>query len=210
MKAGYDVHMNNDKAFKHCIDYNLLKFFIDIGTDIKSSGEAWVGNFLNSYYRDKAGVLKLMFGNGLDPETNGGIIIQYACTSMYLELFQLLDDLGIDLKRYEKTMVPLIGIHGLCYMTEEDSERKIPNSLKILQILSKLGFNFKSLSNHFIRCTIRNHDARTLVFMFENGVDVNSVVNSLIDYDISSSNKIQTFNTLISNGIDINKAIALI
>jgi hypothetical protein len=202
--GGYDIHMDNSKAFKHCTNYELLQYFIKIGTDVKIYGEEWVSNFLESDHDNEAQTLKLMFDNGLSPKTNGGVLIHWACSHLVFSVIQLLDQYGVNFKEYEKSIIPTLGIQsktGLPVYKLDQLE-----NLEILKIFWKHNCNLNLLAHRFIEVIIESHYYQILEWMFNNGIDIGKIYKETPD----NPDKIRTFNVLVKNGIDLNDALRFI
>jgi hypothetical protein len=204
VEAGYDIHMDNSRAFKRCIKYELLKYFIETGADIKAHSEEWVGNFLESNPSVLgANTLKLMFDHGLSPVTNGGALVQWACSNLIFSIIELLDQYGVNFKEYENMIIPELGIHAKTGNPHKQIE--IVN-LEILKILWKHNCNLNLLDHQFIQTIIKSHYFQTLEWMFDNGIDIGKIYKEAPD----NPDKIRTFNVLVKNGIDLNDALRFI
>jgi hypothetical protein len=213
VEAGYDIHMDHSRAFKCCTNCELLKYFIEMGTDIKAYGEEWVSNFLESdsfdnkaqtfSFDNKAQTLKLMFDHGLSPVTNGGVLVQWACSNLIFSIVQLLDQYGVNFKEYEKQIIPGLGIQA---GTGRPYKQFETISLEILKILWKHNCNLNLLNVKFIQNIIEDYQYQTLEWMFNNGIDIEKIYKEPPD----NTDKIGTFNVLVKNGISVNDALRFI
>lgn len=200
---GYDIHMNEDQAFKICFVYEILEYFIEIGTDIKTHGKEWLTNFLNQTNvkdHDIHKILNLMLHNGLHSEDNIQMIIKHASKATDADFLKILEDNGIELVKYESSILTL-AFDGF------DKLYSVPDTLEFLKIIHKHGCNLKLINKNFIIRIIQFHQFKSLEFLFENGVDVNyAIVEPHLDNDFYDS-RLETFKTLVKNGIDPEKAL---
>lgn len=197
VKIGYDIHMNNDMGFKHCMNLELLKYFVTIGVDIQAHSTDWLNNFDKNCYFKRGEVLRYMMTRGLDIETNCDVILGHAVSLLDLEILQMLDEHQVSFKERES----LIGLHSSQIY---GSLRDNPPCLEVLQILHKNGCNLNCLHESFIQLLVRWHRFSALKFLCEIGVDI---VKKLDDIPKEATPTYETFKVLIENGVDVQKVL---
>ena len=204
IKAGYDIHMQNGLAFKHCMNITLLKYFIKIGTDVPMWGVDWMRNFHNQFNINGPELLKLIINNGLDIALTSFVLSLYAFIHIDIDILRILDEHNVNFKEHEKLLIPQLG---QCVIGQETDD------LEFFKILNKNGCDLSLVSPIYLNYLVRQHRYKAVAFLFEHGIDISQILCSdskSIDNDGVANSKYKTFQILTKCGLPIQKIIQMI
>lgn len=203
IKLGYDIHMQNDLAFKNCVTIELLKYFIEIGTDVRACGRDWMLNFKDKSVPNCQDVFKLLITNGLDTDMATITLFDYSLSNLDIDIMRTLDKQNINFKEYE-ILISRIGQHGFAGNIYDR---------EILKILHKHGCNLNLISYKYLNYLIRQYRYEALEFLYENGVDIQKILNSASEQFGNTQDdepRYETFKILEKYGMPMQKIIQMI
>lgn len=202
IEAGYDIHMNEDMAFKHCHDLKILEYMMAKNINIADSGSAWLSNHIkSSQFYHPYDALKYMLSQGLDIESNDSMLIDYAFENMDLGLIKMIDEHGYDFKKREHWLMNLFGSEIPCGCDYGSIH-------ETFEILIKHNFDLNVLKSHIFSSITHGHFTKSLEVLIRGGFDVKHMASYWCDQmDLP---KLQMFKLLVENGVDMSVAVELI
>lgn len=203
IESGYDIHMEDDLAFRHCMDVQILEYFVSRGCQINGNGNGvhWLRNYLQNFacYSPYA-ALKYMLEQGLDIDTGNGLLVEHAFGKMDGNLIKFLHDFGCDFKPQEERLMRLFGAVVPCGCDYS----RIHETFEVM-ILH--GFDLNRLRSNVIIAVIGGWHVRALEILISGGFDVKLIASR---WKFSKDSKIEMFKLLMENGLEIEQAVCLI
>ena len=202
IEAGYDIHMNEDMALKHCHDLKILEYMMAKNINMIDSGSEWLSNHIKSAkFYHPYDALKYMMSQGLDIESNDSMLIDYAFENMDLGLIKIIDEHGYDFKKREQRLMNLFGSgrsRGCDYEIIHE----------IFEILIKHDIDLNMLRSNVFSSITYGHFTKALEALIRGGFNVKHMVSYWCDS--ANSSKVQMFKLLVENGVDVDAAVKLI
>jgi len=201
IESGYDIHMEDDMAFRHCVDCQMLEYFVSRGCQINENQEQWLRNYLQNYQCQPPYLpLKYMLEQGLDIDIGTGLLVEHAFQKMDGNLIEFLHDSGYDFKPREERLMKLFGIEDSCGYDYNRIHKTF-----VVMILH--GFDLNQLRSNVVNGVISGWYVRALEVMISGGFDLKLMVNRC---EMQRDSKIEMFKLLIENGLEVEQAVGLI
>jgi hypothetical protein len=202
IESGYDIHLEDDLAFRHCTDLPMLEYFVSRGCQINGNGEQWLRNyFINFACYPPYAALKYMLEQGLDVDTGNGLLVEHAFRIMDGNLIKFLHDSGYDFKPREERLMRLFGAEFPC-----GCDYSRIHETFVVMILH--GFDLNGLRSNVVSAVIGGSYVEALEVLISGGFDLKLMLNKweLLKKD----SKIKMFKLLIKNGLEVEQVVCLI